>query len=50
MVVKYYAIQILNWNEYSWSFRTIGILVVYLISLGIVLILKRIPIIKKVVP
>lgn len=50
MIVKYYIIQVFNWNEYSWSFRTIGILVVYLISLGIVLILKRIPIIKKVVP
>lgn len=50
MIVIYYIIEIFNWNEYSWSFRTIGILVVYLISLGIVFILKRIPIIKKVVP
>ena len=50
MIVIYYIIEIFKRIEYSWSFRTIGILVVYLISLGIVFILKRIPIIKKVVP
>lgn len=50
MIVKYYISHFLNWNEYSWSFRTIGIVAVYLISLGIVWTLKKIPIIKKVVP
>lgn len=50
MLVKNYVTQIFGWNEYAWTYRTIGILVVYLISLGIVFVLKKIPIIKKLVP
>lgn len=49
-IVKYYVLKFFNWNLASWSFRTIGIIVVYLISLCIVYTLKKIPIIKKVVP
>ena len=48
--VKYYITHLLNWNVYSWSYRTIGIIVVYFISLIIVYILKKIPVIKKIVP
>lgn len=50
MIIKDSMIQFFNWNGYSWTFRTIGIFVVYLISLGIVWILKKIPIVKKIVP
>lgn len=48
--VKYYITNLLNWNEYSWSYRTIGIIITYFISLMFVYILKKIPIIKKIVP
>lgn len=50
MIVKYYITYLLNWNAYSWSYRSIGIIVVYFISFIIVYILKKIPIIKKIVP
>ena len=50
MIIKYYMIQFFNWNEYSWTFRTIGVLIVYLTSLAIVWILKKIPAIRKIVP
>ena len=50
MLIIYYEIKIFNINEYSWEWRTIGILTTYLISLGIIFILKKIPIIKRLVP
>ena len=50
MIVKYYITDLLNWNGFSWSYRTIGIIITYCISLIIVYLLKKIPIIKKVVP
>lgn len=50
MFVKYYITKLLSWNEFSWSYRTIGIIIIYGISLIIVYLLKKIPIIKKVVP
>ena len=50
ILIIYYEIKIFNINEYSWELRTIGILTTYLISLGIIFILKKIPIIKRLVP
>ena len=50
MLIIYYEIKIFNINEYCWEWRTIGILTTYLISLGIIFILKKIPIIKRLVP
>lgn len=50
IVVKYYQVQLFNINEYSWQFRTFGILSTYLIALIIVYILKRIPLVKHIVP
>ena len=50
ILIIYYEIKIFNINEYSWEWRTIGILTTYLISLGIIFILKKIPIIKRLVP
>lgn len=50
MIVKYYETNLLNWSIYSWSYRIIGIITTYLFSLLIVYILKKIPIIKKLVP
>ena len=50
MIVRYYEIKLLNINTVSWQFRTIGVLTTYLISLIIVYLLKKIPIIKRIVP
>lgn len=49
-IIMYYEIQVLSININSWKWRTIGVLSTYIISLGIVYILKKIPIIKKIVP
>lgn len=49
-IIMYYEIQALSINVSSWKWRTIGVLSTYIISLGIVYILKKIPIIKKTVP
>jgi len=50
MIVKYYEILIFNINIYSWQWRTLGIITTYLISLAIVYVLKKIPIVRKIVP
>ena len=50
MIVRYYEINLLNINTASWQFRTIGAITTYLISLLIVYLLKKIPIVKKIVP
>lgn len=49
-IVMYYEISIFSINEYGWQWRTIGIITTYLISLTIVYILKKIPIVKRIVP
>lgn len=49
-IVKYYELHLLNISTRSWQFRTIGIFTTYLISLGIVYVLKKIPIVKKILP
>lgn len=49
-IVMYYEKYIFIINSASWQWRTIGIVTTYLISLTIVLFLKRVPILKRVVP
>lgn len=49
-IVKYYYISALDINTSSWTFRTFGIIAVYGISLIVILILKKIPILRKIVP
>ena len=50
MIVMYYEISILNINILSIQWRTAGIFTTYLITLVIVYVLKKIPILKKIVP
>ena len=50
MIVKYYYINIFNINTSSWHFRTLGVIVIYFISLLIVMLLKKIPVVRKVLP
>ena len=46
----YYELQIFNIDKHTWQWRTIGIITTYLISLAAVYILKKIPILKRLVP
>ena len=48
-IIMYYEKSILNINSASWLWRTIGVITTYLIALGITLLIKKIPVIKKVV-
>ena len=50
MIVKYYYVQILHINTAVWHFRTLGVIAIYVISLIIVMIIKKVPILKKIVP
>lgn len=50
LIVKYYFVVLFQINTASWIFRTLGIVIIYLVSLFIVLLLKKIPLIKKIVP
>lgn len=50
MIVMYYEISMLNINIISIQWRITGIFTTYLISLAIVYVLKKIPILKKIVP
>ena len=50
MIVKYYYINVFNINTASWHFRTFGIFAIYFICLLIVMVLKKVPIIKKIIP
>ena len=49
LIIKYYEIKLLHLDVYTWQFRTFGIISTYLISLVIVYVLKKIPIVKKIV-
>lgn len=49
MVVVHYELKLFSINNYSWEWRTIGIITTYLISLAIVYILKKIPVVRRVV-
>lgn len=50
MIVKYYYTNIFNINTSSWHFRTLGVIVIYFISLLSVMLLKKIPVVRKVLP
>lgn len=50
LIVKHYTVALFDFDIYSWQFRTLGAVLVYLITLSGVWIMKKIPIIKKVVP
>ena len=49
LIVKYYEVELLSINVRSWQWRTIGVITTYLISLLIVLIIKKIPVLKRIV-
>ena len=49
-IVMYYEVNIFNINISSWQWRTIGVVSTYIICLIIIFILKKIPILKKIVP
>ena len=49
-VFMYYEILIFHVDEVSWQWRTLGIITTYLCCLLIVYVLKKIPIVKKIVP
>ena len=49
LIIKHYEVNLLNINVYSWEWRVFGFIPTYLISLLIVYIIKKIPIIKKIV-
>ena len=48
-IIMYYEKSIFTINTFSWQWRTIWIIITYIISLTIIYVLKKIPIIKKVV-
>lgn len=50
MIVKYYIINIFDINTASWKFRTAGVVIVYIVSLIFVFLLKKIPMIRKILP
>ena len=49
-MIMYYQIVCFNINTSSWQWRTIGVLTTYCISLLIIYVLKKIPVIKKIIP
>ena len=49
-IIRHCYIVLFDINVYAWHFRVFGALVVYIISLCIILIMKKIPIINKLVP
>lgn len=49
-VVMHYEIKFLNISVITWQWRVFGIISTYLISLTIVYLVKKIPIVKKIFP
>lgn len=49
-IIIYYQVRLLSLSVRSWEWRTIGAVSTYCISLFIVYLLKKIPILKKIVP
>lgn len=49
-IIRQIYISLFNINVYSWTFRTFGVLVVYCVSLILVYLIKKIPILRKFVP
>ena len=50
MIVKACYIKVFNINTLSWHFRTFGVLGIYIISLVGVMLMKKIPILRKILP
>lgn len=48
-IIMYYEIRLLNINEVIWQWRTIGIFSTYVISLIIILLLRKVPLLKNIV-
>ena len=48
--VLYYEKELLSINIYSWYWRTFGIFLTYFLTLALVYIIKKIPLLKNVVP
>lgn len=49
-IVMFYELKFLDISESSWQWRVLGAISTYIIGLSIVYIMKKIPIIKKIVP
>ena len=49
-VVMYYEVRLSGVNTLSWKWRTIGAILTYFVCLCIIYVLKKIPLIRKVVP
>lgn len=49
-IIMYYEQTFFSVNILSWQWRTIGVITTYLICLVIIYILKKVPILKKLVP
>ena len=49
-IVMHYQIELLNIDMYSWQWRIFGIISTYMITLGIVYVLKKVPLLNKIVP
>ena len=50
LIVRFYICKVFNINILSWEWRALGFILVYIVSLGIVYLLKKIPIVRKIVP
>lgn len=50
IIVKVYYFTYVNNNEASIKYLTLGSIIVYLVSLAIIIIMRKIPIIKNIVP
>lgn len=49
-IVMTYEIKFFSINTHSWEWRTIGAICTYIICLGVVYVIKKIPILKRIVP
>ena len=49
IIIMHYERKFCDISIYSWQWRTIGAICTYFISLGIILILKKIPVVKRIV-
>ena len=50
MIVIDFCIEYLKFDIYSWQYRTFGIFAIYFICLGIIMVMKKIPLLNKIVP
>ncbi len=50
ILIKTQLTKLLNLNPYSIAYRTVGVIVLYIICVSIVWVIKKIPIVRKIVP